>query len=203
MFTKESFDVFEIEGLDARMEAIRAKIQPVFQAIGEEVVSALTSELEEELMIHIAQHRRRTAYAPESTWAAFGGNKRGYKKFPHFELTINEDYIGMWLSFIDNPEFEKEIAQAFIDHQSLIQTLDETFVVSLDHTKPDVLKLKEMDLEKGLIRWRDVKKGEFMVGRIIHKEEDKQLQPDAQLSYMLSTYQALLPLYNLAYKVRK
>ncbi|MGX7030805.1 DUF1054 domain-containing protein [Vagococcus zengguangii] len=202
MFNEASFKIFEIDGLDARMNAIRAEIQPTFQAIGEEVVTALAPELGEELLIHIAQHRRRTTYAPESTWAAFGGNKRGYKRFPHFELTINDEYIGMWLSFIDNPEFEKEMATTFIEHQSLIKSLGDDFVVSLDHTQPTVLKLSEMDLEQGLIRWRDVKKGEFMVGRIIQKEDEKILQPQAQLAYMIATYQALVPLYQLAYEVR-
>ena len=202
MFNEKSFDIFEIEGLDERMNAIRAEIQPVFQAVGEKVVASLAPELGEELIIHIAQHRRRTTHAPESTWAAFGGNKRGYKRFPHFELTINDDYVGMWLSFIDNPEYEKEMAQAFIDHKAIISSLDEDFFISLDHTQPNVFKLSDTDLEKGLIRWRDVKKGEFMVGRIIRKEDEKILDSQAQLEYILATYKSLTHLYKLAYEAR-
>ncbi len=31
MFTEKSFEVFEIEGLEPRMAAIRQEIQPIFQ----------------------------------------------------------------------------------------------------------------------------------------------------------------------------
>ena len=202
MFTIDSFDIFEIDGLDERMAAIRANIQPVFQSIGEQVTESLADELCEKLLIHIAQHRRRTTYAPESTWVAFGGNKRGYKKFPHFELTINDQYIGMWLSFIDNPEFEKEIAQIFIDNQSLIRHLGDDFVVSLDHTQPTFHQLSTLDLNQALERWRDVKKGEFMVGRIINKTDAIMNNTQAMYTTMLETYQSLIPLYQLAYSVR-
>ena len=43
--------------------------------------------------MHIAKHLRRTAYPPESTWVAIGGDKRGYKKYPHFQIGINEHYV--------------------------------------------------------------------------------------------------------------
>ena len=35
MFRKKSFEVFDIEGLEARMQAVRSEIQPVFMEIGE------------------------------------------------------------------------------------------------------------------------------------------------------------------------
>lgn len=203
MFTEESFKIFEVPGLEERMAEIRTHIQPVFQELDEYFVEKLTPLLDEKLLIHIAQHRRRTAYAPESTWSAMGGNKRGYKRFPHFELTINDKFIGMWLSFIDNPEFEKEIAQAFVDNQELFKGLPEDFVVSLDHTKDDISILSEMALEKGLIRWRDVKKGEFMLGRVIMRGDNLLSQPEKAREYMLTTYQQLVPFYQLAFEVRK
>ncbi|KFN89924.1 hypothetical protein TMUPMC115_2184 [Tetragenococcus muriaticus PMC-11-5] len=37
MFTQESFEVFDIAGLDKRMEAIRNEIQPVFKTIDETI----------------------------------------------------------------------------------------------------------------------------------------------------------------------
>ena len=51
MFTQKSFEIFSIDGLEARMAEIRSEIQPVFSEIG-----------------HISQHRRSTAIAPENTW---------------------------------------------------------------------------------------------------------------------------------------
>lgn len=203
MFTKESFDVFEIPGLEKRMSAIRAEIQPKFQELDEYFIEELEPLLGDKLIIHIAQHRRRTTHAPESTWSAMGGDKRGYKKFPHFQLTINDKYLGMWLSFIDNPEFEKEMAQLFLENQASLKDLPKDFVVSLDHTKEKIEKLEKIDLEKALIRWRDVKKGEFMVGRIIKKEDKLLADHEASRKYMLETYQQLVPFYKLAFLARK
>ncbi|MGX6978545.1 DUF1054 family protein [Vagococcus elongatus] len=203
MFSEKSFDVFEIPGLEERMAAIRAEIQPKFQELDDYFIEELEPLLGEKLMLHIAQHRRRTTHAPESTWSAMGGNKRGYKKFPHFQLTINNQYIGMWLSFIDNPEFEKEMAQFFLENQDSFKNLSEDFVVSLDHTKETIERLEKVDLEKALIRWRDVKKGEFMIGRIIKKEDKILKDHEASRKYMLETYQQLVPFYQAAFLVRE
>lgn len=45
MFTEQSFEVFEIAGLDERMAAIRASVQPVFQAVGEEIRAQLEEKV--------------------------------------------------------------------------------------------------------------------------------------------------------------
>jgi uncharacterized protein YktB (UPF0637 family) len=37
-------------------------------------------------LLYIAQHRRRTRYAPENTWSAISDNKRGYKSQAHLQL---------------------------------------------------------------------------------------------------------------------
>ena len=117
---------------------------------------------------------------------------------PHFQLGIWPDYVFMWLSLIDNPKNEKEIAQAFIDQIDLFSNLAEDFSVSLDHTQPKVELLSEMDLLKGLERFRDVKKGELQVGRIIRKEEFAHWDEEKAKTYMLDTYKQLIPLYQLA-----
>ena len=54
--------------------------------------------------LHIAQHRRRSVYPPEETWAAFGPNKRGYKMDAHFQIGITREYAFVWLSVIDQPK---------------------------------------------------------------------------------------------------
>lgn len=202
MFRKKEFDVFKVEGLDERMAAVRERIQPVFQELDEYFVKKLTPLVGEELIVHIAQHRRRTANAPDFTWSAISSQKRGYKMDPHFTLGITENYIVMWLSFIDNPNSEKEMAQSFIDNIGLLEKLPADFVINTDHTMNNYINIKETDLVKDLTRWRDVKKGEFQVGRIITKEDVLLKTPTKARKYMLETYVELLDLYKLAHQAR-
>jgi len=202
MFTKKDFELFSIEGLDPRMAAIRLEIQPKFQELDDYFAEKLSVELEIELFVHIAQHRRRTVYPPENTWSAISQKKRGYKMEGHFQLGLWEDYLFMWLSFIDNPMHEKEIAQAFIENQHLFDQLDPDFYISSDHTKPAVDRLEEVALEKILIRFREVKKGEFQIGRIIKKDDPLLNAPEQARHYMLETYRQLIPLYQLANQIK-
>ncbi len=75
MFTEKSFEVFDIDGLDERMAAIRQEVQPTFQQLDEVFQQELEPLLDEKLFIHIAQHRRRTTYPPENTWSALSRQK--------------------------------------------------------------------------------------------------------------------------------
>ncbi|MFC4772529.1 DUF1054 domain-containing protein [Enterococcus hermanniensis] len=198
MFTEKSFEVFEIEGLTPRMVGIRQEIQPIFQQLDEVFQQVLEPIIDEKLFIHIAQHRRRSVYPPENTWSALSRQKRGYKMEPHFQLGIWPDYVFMWLSCIDQPKDEGLIAQKFLDNQTYFTQLSKDFVLSGDHTKPQTEELSPENLEKGLIRFRDVKKGEFQVGRIIKKEASLWKKPEEAKQCMIDTYQQLTPLYKLS-----
>ncbi len=198
MFTENSFNVFEVAGLDARMAAIRAEIQPTFQQLDEVFQQKLEPLLNEKLFIHIAQHRRRTTYPPENTWSALSRQKRGYKMEPHFQLGIWPDYVFMWLSCIDQPKNEQAIAQALLDNQGIFENLSPDYVLSGDHTQPKVEKLSPENTERLLKRFRDVKKGEFQVGRIIKKDDPLWKNPVAAEAYMVDTYEKLVPVFQLA-----
>lgn len=198
MFNEADFAVFDIEGLDDRMQAIRERIQPKFQELNEYFVQQLNPIVHVNFFIHIAQHRRRTMYAPENTWSALSQKKRGYKMDAHFQLGIFPEYIFMWLSFIDAPKNKADIAQVFLNKTELFNQLPEDFYVSLDHTKSFVQPLREVDLEKALLRFRDVKKGEFQIGRILKRDDLRLAQPEVARKYMLNTYQQLVPLYRQA-----
>ncbi len=198
MFTEKSFAVFDVEGLDGRMAAIRKEIQPTFQQLDEVFQQVLEPLLGEDLFIHIAQHRRRTTYPPENTWSALSRQKRGYKMEPHFQLGIWPDYVFMWLSCIDQPKNEQAIAQALLNNQQVIAGLSPDFVLSGDHTQPKVEKLSPENTERLLKRFRDVKKGEFQIGRIIKKEDPIWKDPEAAQAFMVETYEQLVPIYQLA-----
>lgn len=195
MFTEESFQVFQVEGLEPRMTAIRSEIQPVFQKIGEKICSELSETLVSPFYLHIAQHRRRSVHPPENTWAAFSEGKRGYKMAPHFQVGIWPDYVFLWLSLIDQPKGQVEFAHTLLQNPQLFTALPKDTVLNVDHTKEQILPATEENLTASLERLAKVKKAEFQIGRIISKDDSLWQDPTAALTYMQATYRSLIPLY--------
>src|SRR5947209_2843414 len=89
LFTAEDFKVFDIQGFNDRMAAIRTRIRPKLQSIGEEVAPRASGLVDTPLHVHVAKHARRTVNPPDDTWAALGANPRGYKKDVHFKIAIS------------------------------------------------------------------------------------------------------------------
>lgn len=55
MFTQKSFEIFSIDGLEARMAEIRSEIQPVFSEIGQKLLTELSAKISnQEFYFHIA-----------------------------------------------------------------------------------------------------------------------------------------------------
>lgn len=187
-FDEQSFDVFDVAGLDARMVEIRAKIQPIFSDIMTEVAKRLTAYTGEESFVHIAQHRRRSRYAPESTWSAISDNKRGYKSQAHLQLGIWQDYVFMYLSIIDNPKPKQTYATYLASHH----TFPEDFIYSIDHTKPDYFSVTE-GIDAAIDRLYNIKKGEFEVGRVIPRQS--KIWQEDPTQYILETFETIFPIY--------
>ncbi|SFB85223.1 Uncharacterized protein YktB, UPF0637 family [Alkalibacterium subtropicum] len=194
-FEKSDFNLFTIEGLDERMSVIRESIQPVFQHFGDTYIEDVNEYTGFDGSFHIAQHRRRTTNPPESTWSAIGGNKRGYKKYPHIQIGINEEYIFMFLSLIDNPKHEKLMADYLLNHPTLWNDLPDDYYVSGDHTKTAIEKAGAETVEKTLRRLIKVKKGEIMIGRILTPDSMSLADPDKQEAFFKETLDVLLPIY--------
>lgn len=200
-FNKEDFDTFLIDGLDARMEAIQTRIQPKFQEIGTELADDLSMKLGNEVYLHIAKHARRTVNPPNDTWLAICDNKRGYKKHPHFQVGLFDDRLFIWLALIYELPNKSKIAEAFIDQFDVIKNLPKDFVISLDHMKKDSIPLSDLDYSH-LERFRDVKKAEFLIGRNLDKDDARLKDGEKLLDTVKSTYDELIPLYQLALKER-
>lgn len=200
-FNKEDFDTFLIDGLDARMEAIQTRIQPKFQEIGTELADDLSMKLGNEVYLHIAKHARRTVNPPNDTWLAICDNKRGYKKHPHFQVGLFNDRLFIWLALIYELPNKSKIAEAFIEQFDVIKSLPEDFVISLDHMKKDSIPLSDLDYSH-LERFRDVKKAEFLIGRNLDKDDARIKDGEKLLDTVKSTYDDLIPLYQLALKER-
>ncbi|ASI36349.1 hypothetical protein A0126_12400 [Exiguobacterium sp. N4-1P] len=194
-FTKEAFEAFEIEGLENRMEAIRERIQPVFRQIGAEVSPDLTVNLAEDMYVHIAQHARRKVNPPNDTWMAFSPNKRGYKKHPHFQVGLFDDHLFIWLAYIYELPNKQQYATQLLEQKNLLQDLPEDFVISYDHMKKEAVRVTDANLEQGLVRFRDVKKAEFLIGRHVSAQKVSTMSHDALLELIRNTYDHLVPVY--------
>ena len=181
MFTQKSFEIFSIDGLEARMAEIRSEIQPVFSEIGQKLLTKLSAKISnQEFYFHIAQHRRRTANAPENTWSAISTKARGYKMEAHFQLGIWEDYVFIYLSMIDQPKKQKEYAELLTN-------------LSVDHTKAEVFPLSAFS--EAAERLGKVKKSELEIGRLWSKERFDGKEDSKILAEMLETIDQLLPIY--------
>ncbi|WP_027107644.1 DUF1054 family protein [Lacticigenium naphthae] len=203
MFNKCDFNIFQVNTLDDRMQAIREIIQPTFQEWGEYFVEYFDKNINEKVPYHIAQHKRRTVHPAESTWVGIGGDRRGYKKFPHFQIGINEDHVFIWLALIDNPVNELNMLKYIENHPDTITQLPDDFILSGDHTVSAVKPCTTDNLTTVLSRAKKVKKAEFLVGRIISNNSYLLSDPIEQKKYIKDTVEYLLPLFQDLVELQK
>ncbi|MEI3607132.1 DUF1054 domain-containing protein [Pseudogracilibacillus sp. SE30717A] len=200
-FTADDFNVFHIEGLLPRKRAIEDRIQPKFRIIGDELTEDLSGMIGSEMYLHIARHARRTVNPPNDTWLAIAGDKRGYKKHPHFQIGLWDDRVFIWLAYIYELPRKTEIANTFLQHMNEISNLSsDHYVISLDHTKKDAKAIEQMDLKNALERLRDVKKAEFLVGKQLFPTNPVLANGNEFIQFAKQTFEQLIPLYRLSYQ---
>ncbi|NSL50726.1 YktB family protein [Calidifontibacillus erzurumensis] len=198
-FTKDDFQIFTVPGLEQRMELIRSHIQPKFQAIGSNLVSELEMKLGNDMYLHIAKHARRTVNPPNDTWLAIAHDKRGYKKHPHFQVGLFDDHVFVWLAFIYELPNKKQIGQALLDQIQLIKELPEDYVISVDHTQKDAFPVTNADeMVKALERFRDIKKGEFLIGKLFSTDDPILQNGDEFINTVKNIFFTLLPIYKVS-----
>ncbi|MDQ0184981.1 DUF1054 domain-containing protein [Cytobacillus sp. FSL W7-1323] len=200
-FKKEDFDVFTIDGLEERMEALIATVRPKLEALGETFSPFLSAETGDEMIPHVAKHARRTKNPPNDTWVAFANNTRGYKMLPHFQIGLWETHVFVWFAIIYEAPNKVEIAeklQTKID--KIYDDIPQDFVWSLDHTKPEVIKHSDLtkdELENMFVRLQNVKKAELLCGINMTKEEAIKLSASEFITYTESVFKKVIPLYKL------
>ncbi len=200
-FVQDDFDIFHIEGLDDRMEAIQTRIQPKFREIGTYLSDHLSMKLGNEVFLHIAKHARRTVNPPQDTWLAIADNKRGYKKHPHFQVGLFDDHVFIWVAFIYELDFKKEIAESFINSFNEIKQLPDYYKVSLDHMKKESITIAELEM-KHMERFRDVKKAEFLIGQHLPAGDIRLTDSKSFIKTAEQTIDTLIPFYQQALSVR-
>lgn len=201
-FHQTDFDSFQIAGLAARMEAIQERIQPKFKQLGEALQTDVSLLAGEPMFVHIARHARRSVHPPEDTWMAFSSSKRGYKKLPHFQIGLFDDHVFIWFALIYELPDKSNIAEVYRKKiPRLLKLLPQEYVMSFDHTKKSSLPRKGLGkarLEQELIRFRDVKKAEFLAGRQIASDDPVLQNGQAFTVLAKQTFTQLMPLYHMA-----
>lgn len=192
------FNVFQIDGLENRMEALISNIRPKFELLGERYSLYFSGVLGDEYFAHVAKHARRSVNPPKDSWVAFSPYKRGYKALPHFQIGLWGSHLFIIVAVIYEAPDKVAIAERLLKKKTLFNKLPKDFIVSGDHMKQDAIPLKEAkktELEQLLTRLRDVKKGEFLVGRHIPREEAVRLTEEEFLRIVEDTFEQLLPIY--------
>ncbi|WP_044642443.1 YktB family protein [Risungbinella massiliensis] len=201
-FTEQDFAVFQIQGLEHRMDGLKKQIQPKFEVFGEAISSFLTTQLKQDTYVHIAKHARRTVNPPDETWVAWSTNNRGYKAHPHFQLGLRDTELFAYFALIyeceQKPTFARNLKEQLPE---ILPTIPSSYYLSLDHTKPDVTPLKEMsekDMVQALDRLENVKKAEFLVGMVLPRAEVTKTSGSRLVERVEETFSTLLSLYRLA-----
>ncbi|RNF40723.1 YktB family protein [Planococcus salinus] len=198
-WNEQDFEVFETPGLEQRMALLASRVRPKFEELGKEYASFFSAKTGNEFFPHVAKHMRRKVNPPNDSWVAFAPYKRGYKAIPHFQIGLWESHIFIILAVIYEAPGKSAMAEQLLQSE-VLNTLPDGFVVSGDHMKPQATSLDEMDeedLTALLIRLRDVKKGEFVIGRHISRDLATSMSREDFHQLAETTFEELLPVYNV------
>lgn len=203
-FNAQDFEVFNVEGLEPRMEVLIERVRPKLEILGSEIVPFLSALCGEEMFVHVAKHARRTVNPPNDTWVAWAANKRGYKALPHFQVGMFGTHLFIIFAII----YESTNKSVFAEHLegkkgiAAVKKLPKTFYWSMDHMDPGFTPQSEMkaaDFAKMADKLKNVKKSEVLCGLRIEKGDPVLEEGDQLVSVIHSTFEQLLPLYKMAF----
>ncbi|MBT2637295.1 DUF1054 domain-containing protein [Bacillus sp. ISL-39] len=201
-FEQADFNVFKIDGLDERMEALKSQIRPKLEDLGQYFAPTLSSIAGDEMHYHVAKHARRTKNPPKDTWVAFASNSRGYKMLPHFQIGLWETHVFIWFAVIYEAPEKEAIGKKLEENiDSIYTSTPKDFYWLIDHMKPEATvhsKLSKEELLSMFKRLQTVKKAEILCGLNIPREEAVKLSGDEMLSKIELVFKEILPLYKLA-----
>ncbi len=204
-FDQKDFDVFKIEGLEERMEALRSRISTKLEAIATELEPTVSSLSGDEMFVHVAKHARRTKNPPNDTWAALASSKRGYKMLPHFQVGMWETHVFVWFAVIYESPIKVGLAQQLKKNkEDILSHLSDDFVWSKDHMQPETISQEE--IEKGgfdelVDRLENVKKAEILCGKTFDRKDPILKDGDKFLNECEHILKKVMPIYDLAKNV--
>lgn len=202
-FDSNDFDVFTIDGLEPRMDALIQTIRPKLTTIGEQIQPYLATLCGEEMYVHVAKHARRTVNPPKDTWVAWASNKRGYKALPHFEVGMFGSHVFIVFAIIYESPRKVDFGKALqTDWKKVKQMIPDEFYWSTDHMSPQANIQGELDDQYWLDtaeRLQHVKKSEIVCGLRIEKDDPLLQDGKAFIEKVEQTFEQLLPLYRMAF----
>ncbi|WP_045515434.1 YktB family protein [Neobacillus niacini] len=205
-FNNEDFDVFQIDGLETRMEALKERIRPKLESLGLHFAPTLTTLTGDEQFVHVAKHARRTINPPKDTWVAFANNPRGYKMLPHFQIGLWQTHLFIWFAVIyEAPQKQEFAARLTKKINKIYKETPKDFVWSLDHTKPESVphgQLSKEDLRGMFERLEKVKKAEILCGYEIKRDEVLNLNNEDFLQQVENVFNKVAPLYKIALNIK-
>ncbi|KAA9026020.1 YktB family protein [Niallia endozanthoxylica] len=200
-FSKSDFEVFSIDGLENRMDALITHIRPKLDALGEHFAQTLSVMTGQEIFAHVAKHARRKVNPPNDTWVAFANNSRGYKMLPHFQIGLWGSHVFIWFAMIYEAPRKTEYGKIFQSNvNQIFHDIPKDFVWSIDHMKPDVLKHAELSKEELVdmfVRLQTIKKAEILCGYQISREEAIEMSGQQLIDQIQRVFTQVLPLYKL------
>jgi uncharacterized protein YktB (UPF0637 family) len=203
-FTAGDFKVFDLQGFQPRMAAIRAQIRPKLEALGEALRPGMARVTGGETFAHVAKHARRTVNPPDDTWVAFGPDKRGYKKSCHFKVAVSRHAVRFL--FEAGPEYaeKKKWAAAWKKSApklaSALRKAKGLAWFGNEHDEEPAARLSDLSTDEiarlgdELTRTRD---GQLVVGRSVPADEAARWGLAECQKAALATFEALAPLYRL------
>lgn len=201
-FQPEDFHVFSIDGLEQRMEAIKTRIRPKLEYLGQYFAPSLSAATGDEMFYHVAKHARRTVNPPNDTWVAWAGDKRGYKKHPHFQVGLWNTHLFIWYALIYESPSKQQVGQLLEERlDQLLRTVPDHFHWSPDHTQPDSIPQAALGREgvlKLLQRLQTVKKAELLCGITINRDDPLLTDGPQLLERIQQTFSVLAQIYNMA-----
>jgi len=202
-FNEQDFEVFEIDGLESRMDALIHRVRPKFEFIGQHISRVLGEMCGEEMFTHVAKHARRTVNPPNDSWVAFANNKRGYKAHPHFQVGLWSTHVFVQFAIIyECPNKNVFAERALEELESVRSTVPDRFVWSKDHMNPAGLihsELSNEELADLLVRLKSVKAAELTCGIHIVRGDPLLADGEAFLNRVEETFKTLLPLYRMSF----
>lgn len=197
-FTQKDFDIFNVDGLAPRMEALIHTTRPKLESLGEHFSAYLSAHTDENFYPHVAKHLRRKTNPPNDTWVAFATNKRGYKMLPHFQIGLFGSHAFVLFGVIYESSEKERMAKKWKNQIKTIQELGEGYIIKGDHMKEhyDFIKnLEKKEIEAYIDRLIKVKKGELMFGKVFYPGDAALKSDKAFLQTVEKTFFDLLPLY--------
>src|SRR5699024_7913610 len=112
----------------------------------------------------------------------------------HFQIGLWDDRVFVWLAYIYELPNKKDMANIFIDHfDELNDMIPKDYDISMNHMKKSKELMQDIDLEKTLKRFRDVKSAELLIGKQFGIEDNILKDGKLFVSEIKSIYDVLIP----------